>query len=341
MELYKIFKQFSLYLVIVLLVLSFSASANAAKKVSSRFHLAYLKEIGGAMHVIYDGKDMGKGQDILLSKNDIVIRNEEHIFYNGKEIGSGLNVELSSPNVAYKRLSDGHLIYHGKDYGKVVDFKISGKHLIYTKMNGLSFLTFYDQKELGDSVGYGIFGDHIALVKDVYDPKTLIPVSRIFYDGKDMGKGEGDPVINDKHIAYWRQVKDKYHVIFDGKDLGVGNKPLIPGFFGLDIQLADQHIVFLRRTDTFVTHVIYDGKDIGEGSDPKIAGRHIAFLRGNDFMKKHLIYDKKDMGIVSYENDFSLTPSHFAYNRVVKYKTHIILDGKDIGEGSDPVLEEY
>ena len=199
------------------------------------------------------------------------------------------------------------------------------------------FFFSYDGKSMDPEVfSFSLYSNHLVrLVEDTQSP-SLRNNNKVIFDVKEYFQAsEGDPVINDHHIAYWREVAGKSHVIEDEKDLGAGDKAnLSPS----GILLSGNHIVF-QRTLNGKKHIVYDGKDVGEGKDETISGDHLAFAR-TVAGERHLFYDTKNLGEIAYFGHFSILENTVAYTRVVKGRNHVILNGKDIGEGADPVLSE-
>ncbi len=64
-------------------------------------NIAFMKEIDGKSHIIFNGKDMGEGKFIRLSGDNIAFGREidgkSYIIFNGQDLGIGQNPILSKP----------------------------------------------------------------------------------------------------------------------------------------------------------------------------------------------------------------------------------------------------
>lgn len=87
-------------------------------------HVAYYRDIDGEQHVIYDGKDMGAGDNVSLSGNHIAfsrkVGTDWHVIYDGKDIGIGSYPRILGDDIVIQRLVDGeaHLFLNGSDLGR-------------------------------------------------------------------------------------------------------------------------------------------------------------------------------------------------------------------------------
>jgi len=141
------------------------------------------------------------------------------------------------------------------------------------------------------------------------------------------------PVSKEKriHIAYFKLINNKAHVIYDGKDMGEADPMFRYPWHG--IILEKDHIFFTRKING-ISHAIWDNKDLGEISSnvpPKLSDGHIGFLRivGNE---PHFIYDGKDMGKLTPLWNFDIAGDHYAFMTPAEDKrtTNLIYDGKVI-----------
>ena len=82
---------------------------------------------------------------------------------------------------------------------------------------------------------------------------------RVIYDGRDLGQGN-DPILSGAHVVFVRQVGDRPHVIYDGTDVGEGQAPAISG----------EHLAYEAMRAAEI-HIIRDGKDLGPGLSPQFA----------------------------------------------------------------------
>jgi len=233
---------------------------------TSNNHYAMERMIGGRVHVIYDGKDMGEGGFISLGENSIAfvrtIKGLDHLMYNGKDISSGYLMEPLSVTDAYvtytKQDKAGYSYFYkndqslGKIYTNDMEPYFSDGNYAFENTNGN---IIFDGKNLGSAKTTGnsgsrvqVSGNHIVFVSGEAEK-----IPHVIYDGKDLGEGV-NPTISGDNIAYNIEVNGKQHILFNGKDLGEGTEP----------QLAGDNLAFYLE-EQGAKHVIYNGKDLGEG----------------------------------------------------------------------------
>jgi len=146
----------------------------------------------------------------------------------------------------------------------------------------------------------------------------------VIYDGKDLGEGKGGVASGDS-IAFVREIGGASHIIYNGRDMGVGQYPLLPG----------SNLVFFREINN-KTHVIYNGEDIGDvrvlqDYEMSLLENHIALEREING-KIHIIYDGEDLG---EGRGPKVSGDGVAFYRVINGKEHIIHNGKDLGDCGD------
>jgi hypothetical protein len=207
--------------------------------------------------------------------------------------------ESSRINYAYINNADGHIIYNGKDVGAAFN---------------------------GPTQGMGLAG--LTPVLDGNDLAFTDNNGHLIYNGQDLGEytyaskeGGGNfwpPILSSGHIAFYRTINSKMHLIYDSKDQGVVSNPMLDG----------DNIVFTNSNN----HIIYNGKDLDIGQNVEISNNHIAYVTSMD-EKSHVIYDGKDLGLGSYA---MLSGNSFGYVSNVNNADHIIFNGKDLGEGGYP-----
>lgn len=232
-------------------------------------HYALGRMVGGKVHVIYDGKDMGEGGFITLGENSIAfvrtIKGLDHLIYNGKEISTGYLMDTLSVTDTYvtytKRDNPGnifktYLYKNDQNFGEIKDAVMiptfeNGNYAFADKDGNIIF----NGKNLGLAKTEGtsgsrvqVSGNHIVFVQG---EEEKIP--HVIYDGKDLGEGV-NPTISGDNIAYNIEVNGKQHILFNGKDMGEGTEP----------QLAGNNLAFYLE-EQGAKHVIYNGKDLGEG----------------------------------------------------------------------------
>jgi hypothetical protein len=215
-------------------------------------HIAFYRTINNKMHLIYDGKDQGVVSNTILDGDNIVFTNNaNHIIYNGKDLGIGQNVTISNNHITYVTSMDekSHVIYDGKDLGL-----------------GNNAMLF------GNSFGY------ISLASGT---------ENIIFNGNNFGEGGYPCEINEKHIACVRSMSDGNHVIYDGKDLGIGNYPHLDGD---NIAYGD-----IGSNDFSMK---YNGKNIGQGARIVMNNGNYAYEKSNgtDYSNTNVIYNGKDLG---------------------------------------------
>ncbi len=244
--------------------------------------------------------------------------------------------EPSRVNYAYVDNASGHIIYNGKDLGTgqvpiVLDgndiaFTDSNRHLIYNGQNLGEYTP--DSKEGGGQFWPPILNSgHIAFYRTINNKLHLI------YDGKD--KGNVFAILDGNNIAFRTDSNDitftssNNHVIYNGKDLGIG----------YNLVLADNHLAYMTLPD-IPAHIIYDGKDLGQGYNPMIYGNSFGYVsqtNGTD----HIIFNGKDFGEGGYPCD--MNEYHIACVRNIgdgfNPENHVIYDGKDLGIGNYPHLD--
>jgi len=87
-------------------------------------HYAYYRDVNGEQHVIYDGVDVGAGNDLNLSENHIAfarkIGTQWHIIYDGKDLGVGNYPRILGENIVIQNNvgSVSHLFLNGTDLGE-------------------------------------------------------------------------------------------------------------------------------------------------------------------------------------------------------------------------------
>jgi len=173
------------------------------------------------------------------------------------------------------------------------------------------------------------------------------------------------------HIAYFKLIDGKVHVIYDGKDIAEEADPLF-GYPYHNLILEKNHIFFTKKING-KNYAFWDNQNLGEIDyhpylPPKLSGDHIGFARKIEG-KWHFIYDGKDMGeiplfhsssISSFEiagdNYAFLSPAGENFNLIYNGKVirnvirfwmnekhlayirgsdgHLIYDGKDLGKAS-------
>lgn len=151
-------------------------------------------------HVIYDGKDLGPGEDPSLFGDHIAFTST----YCDHTSCSGPNCCM--PVVVY----DNKVIDVAKELGldpkqelSIYNVRIFGSHIAYSfsyggYSDGLVPHVAYDGRDMGAGHDIVLFGDHIAFYRDGSDDTYA---SNVIYDGRDMGPASTATLFGD-HIAF-------------------------------------------------------------------------------------------------------------------------------------------
>lgn len=306
-----------------------------------KVHMAFEGGTGNKPSVIYDGKDMGVACaeifDMKLSGNDIIFDCRQ-----GKNTSGGY----------------GHIIFNGKDLGEGFYPNVENGNVSYLRGNHLIF----NSQDVGEvhseqSWQFATSNNHYAMERMINGKVHVI------FDGKDMGEG-GFLSLGENSIAFINGVG---HLIYNGKD--VANGYMITPIAVTDINVYyenqdkagktyfyqnDKNLGKISTGDTPVYsdgnywfadengNLIYNGKNLGDfktsgqsGSAPQISKNHIIFVRSADAQKTHIIYDGKDLG---EGVNPTISGDNIAYNIEVGGKQHILFNGRDMGEGTEPQL---
>lgn len=199
-------------------------------------------------------------------------------------------------------------------------------------------------RDLGPGDAHMMFGEHVVFTRRA----TLVagPSKRdceeVVYDGKSLGAGE-HPVLHGDHVAFltdsnpktrqgslyarrqaeldaWDQppFSSNQRLLFlDGNYIDMGKKLALPKatrpnehYRAYNMALFGTHVAFVLE------HVWHDGQDRSE---------------------RRMIHDWKDLGPCVGPPPV-LFEDHIAFLRKVGETEHVIYDGRDLGEGQDPVL---
>lgn len=299
-------------------------------------HIATVRQMHGNYYLTYDDKDFGTvmyGGDVAMSGNNIAyIRNlgtdinpDSHVFLNREDQGSGMAPLFDGDHFAFIRIGkdiyDNHVMYDGKDLGVVSPGQDIG--------TGLSL-----------AGGHSVFSRDVSGKSRAVDDSSSTPSEglsftdgewHIIYDGVDKGEG-WNPVIGENSLAFLRKVNSEDHVIYNGKDMGRGD----PVFC-----VTDDSIIFTRSMDVNSSRtrneIIRNDQKIGISNDN---GGEL-FCSGKDYSftddHSNLIFNGKNLGVADgYGHAVVMEDGHIAFTRQVDGKTHVIYDGKDLGEGIYP-----
>jgi hypothetical protein len=337
------------------------------------------KDFGESWEFVTNGKDIYQGKinsnrpdysgDLDLFKNGKKVG-----VTSGLKTGGFQSLVVNDKHDAFINDED-HIIYDGKDLGEGYDVLISGDNILYTPSSEEEFA----DKEIrynGTLVGLAKFDGYIALSGNNY---VFVDQNKhIIYNGRDMGLGSGDDfdtplALSDKHFAYFHRTQlnkpYEYRLFLDDKDIGDicnGNYDNIEPF----LKFINNKLVASCGKEIFI-----DGKRIGEGDaeSVQIEGDNMVYEKPIDdkMYSKEVIYNNKtisqltsgatvklsdDYILITDEDGFSnifhggiiiaqgynasILSEHIAYSTTVDGKDHIILDGKDIGAGTRPILSK-
>ncbi|GEM_PF-6317314 len=180
-------------------------------------------------YLIFDGKDMGitKAWDLPSIDEGRILysaflqNGESHVFMDGKDMGRGVDIDIEGSNVAIV------------DYrGKKGDYK---SH--YLKLNGKKI------HEFGSNTWTNI------TLKDGHRAYSMGPgpgtsLHHVYYDGKNLGLGTSDPLIEKNHLGYTKWSKNPKELVwpkfvYDKKEIGpIASSQAI---------LAGDHFAFMQR----------------------------------------------------------------------------------------------
>lgn len=307
-------------IIIVVGVVIFNKGYVSKQNVIEKIHLAYSDH---AEHVIFDGKDMGEGDNIKISNNHIgfirAIKEVPHLIYDGKDMGEvgakttepgshSLLFDISADNYAFHRIVENkdHTFYNGKDLGESECFKINGNdYAIAMKINN-SYQLMYNGEVIGN----------------LYNQ-----------DNKELGMGSicYSFAVKDKNIFYLDSTLQFYK---NKEYLGQANYDIFRGYLdGLttpelgEFSASNENYCFAYRNKMGEqSRIIYNGKDIGFGYECRISGSNMAYQD----LSGHIIYNGKDLGKGA---KIALKDNDIAFTKNVNGKSHIIFNGKDLGEG--------
>jgi len=170
-------------------------------------------------HVIYDGKDLGPGEDPWLFGDHIAFTST-YTYCNGPQL------ECSKPVVVY----DNKIIDAAKELAldpklglSISNVRIFGSHIAYNFNyggygEGNEQHVAYDGEDLGPGHDFILFGDHIMFYRDATSDDSPYAYN-VVYDGEDLGPG-GYVVLFGDHIAF---LNGDSNVYSDGKSYTEGD----------------------------------------------------------------------------------------------------------------------
>lgn len=328
-------------------------SKKASYNNNTKLNVPYIKQVNGKAHIYFNGKDYGDASEvdyyyggIIFSDKNIAIsriqNNASYITYNEENLGEGEALMISDDCFAYKKKIDkktSHLILNGKDLGDTIygNIQCSGSNITYVKNikdissknpNSWKSHVFFNEKDLGEGSFPVLDGNDLAYINSK---------NHVIYNGKDVGTGS-DIWLSEGNIAFVRLIGEKKHIIFNGQDIGEGNGVKISGK-----NIAYTKTVWKQIPDELsyeAQHLIFNNKDLGELYSMEGAGTKFTLLGNNIIYTKnisspeaepHTFYNENDLGINI--KSFGFVNGLVAYNKGIGGKSHIIFNGKDIGEG--------
>ncbi len=349
--------------------------------------IVVLAVLGGGYVAVKNGMIGGKGVGFSTKNNDLAylkqVGTEINIIYNGKEqegfidssYGMSSKVALSSGHIGYlaKLVKDGpqYFFYDGKKIDEANDFAVSGDHYAYLKAKDSSSLFTGDYELFVDgklatpsrpagSTGYSrilLSGDKVSFTDVrghwIYDGKDL--------SGEDVSGLSGSAQFVNGHTVFTKLGKDyKQHVIYDGVDKGLGSSPSISGD---DLAYIKPDKLAEGKFASLGGDVVLNDKIIGKGTAVKTSNGHVMYVRIKDreeLLKSDaginkllsasadLFYDDKvlESNVSLFGLDFGLSGDSYVYTKMTKAldmsKTlpmaEIYLNGQKVGDGINPVL---
>jgi len=276
-------------------------------------------------HLFLDGQPFNATSEPDISHRHIAYERDGNVILDDRDLGEGSCFSLYDDHIAFVRYmnrnGDGEVIYDGRDVGLGREPVVYGSHMAFCKQittDPPTYHVIYDDEDRGE--GCTLPGErihlsegHIAFVIGTKDHPHVI------FDGHDMGEGEEIRLIGD-HLAYWRP-SPSYEWVYDGKTIGVP----MPGVW----MQGDHYAAEINH------QIIHDGTIVGQGHGPRVYENHLAYFRGASVADprgiRHVIYDGQDMGLG--RAFIQLAGDHIVFDRIVNGRIHLILDGRDIGEG--------
>ncbi len=202
-------------------------------------------------------------------------------------------------------------------------------HIAYPRGERL----IYDGKDMGAEKWFSGFLNNVSLSGDSIaftrfgNPESNNPSDwHVIYNGKDLGVGSS-PVIDGKHLAFGKYdaVQKDINLYHDGK-ISSGKDMASP------VVLSGDHIAYVGYIDD-KRHIIYDGKDLGEGTEVEISGDNIAYV-GEVIMtppfENNIYLNGKKIG--EGIGGIILSGKNIAFTKNVNNERHIVFNGKDYGE---------
>lgn len=273
-----------------------------------------------------------KGYGVMTTTALFSVNDKNQLFKNGQMIGvTGVGRRINEGDYR-DQYTGGTMVF--KDNAGFIGADNRPKFYL-SKSNKLM-----DMGEMGDGHNYYMFGDHF-----VYQKRSVFQVSKIathsyykiIYDGKDMGPGES-PILFGDHLAF-----------ITSSNPATGKGPCYEADPMIGRRGKGPHYMFNRR------YIYFDGKYYDIEKQLKLSSNHeydifqpmifdnhlafalVVFKKGaKERESLRFIYDWKDTG--EFSRSAVLFGNNYAYIREVGNKTHVIYNGSDLGEGSDPVL---
>lgn len=194
----------------------------------------------------------------------------------------------------------------------------------------------------GENKGFG--ANPVVDEEDYAYEKMMDDGVHVIYNGKDMGKGFS-PQISDGNILFEVEKNLVNSIVFNGKNYGEGYNPL----------LKDGNFIFYRQVrseglkDDLQGRVFiyYNGKYYCDAKESELEG--VVEIAGNNVIcEQKFTKDGKTESYVAFNGkyvdkgyDVKVSKKHYAYQKKVDYGANekdveiIVMDGKNLGEGTD------
>lgn len=350
----------SIFLVIVLGLLWFlgsdeKKSLDEPKETSDRVisiqkKVAFVRFVDDKPHLIFDGRDLGEmaNQYFEFSEGNLVferkVAEDNHIIYNEKDLGSGFRPMLSGKNLAFYRKigEETHLIYNGNDLGAIFmdngySAKIAGSNLVFEKMINDKTHILYNNTDLGEghSPMLSKDGKNVAFERDMEQGSVVIYNEQVF------DKGGSIFALDEKHVWYALPQASNFFSMIASEGVlslpGISKNAEKIGD-GIGLKCDEGNCAYQSIIDGKL-HFIYNEKNLGEMSDTGneygLSKNNYFFIRPGDNGDSVIIYNGKELGQGS---DPVIGEAGFAYLKSIEGTKHVIYNDKDMGEGLSPFL---
>lgn len=279
-------------------------------------HIAFVQEIDNKKHGFYDGRDLGEisGYRVLISGENIaftrMVNGIEHVIYNGKDLGEGKDPTVNDNNITYIRMIEGksHIIHNNEDFGEI---------LIIDRGYGMEW--------------YQVAGNNVGFFREVNGETHVI------YNKQDMGEGIYRSLkLGGNSFAFLKPVNNDpqgtIHIVYNGKDLRGAQQ-----IYSVSDKYVFYHDVYKKPFKGYVQMYFKNMEELGQGQYITVDGDGNYLLTGI-YVTSDFVYNGKNVGKAENATTKYVDSGNYVFVREVDGKNHVIYNGKDIGEGDDPVI---